>query len=228
MNDNPLLDYFNHNDGRLIHKWVHYFEIYHRHFAAYRDLKPTILEFGVNHGGSLQMWQHYFGAGARICGVDIDPRCKIVEEEGIEVFIGDQQDKVFLHELAAALGPIDILIDDGGHTMTQQITTFTELYPVVKIPGLYLVEDMHTSYWKKFGGGVGKRNSFVEYSKRLIDRLNAWHVSPKMTGWYGASRLAVDDFTRSAYSMTYYDSMLVIEKRKMVEPIVRKSGSESF
>ena len=205
MNENPLLEYFNTNDGRLIHKWMHYFEIYHRHFSHYRGTKPTVVEFGVAYGGSLQMWKHYFGDGARICGIDINPKCKVVEEDGIEVFIGDQEDRRFLQELAASLGPIQILIDDGGHKMRQQITTFEEMYPSISIPGVYLVEDLLTSYWKKWGGGIRKRSSFIEYSKRLIDSLNAWHIYRKRTGWHFGGRILVNDFTRSTYSMTYYE-----------------------
>lgn len=228
MNENPLLEFFNTNDGRIIHKWMHYFEIYHRHFSTYRGAKPTVLEFGVSHGGSLQMWKHYFGDGARICGVDINRKCKVVEEDGIEVFIGDQEDRQFFQKLVASLGPIQVLIDDGGHTMRQQITTFEEMYRSVSTPGVYLVEDVHTSYWKKWGGGIGKRSSFIEYSKRLIDNLNAWHIYRQKTGWHFGGRISVNDFTTSTYSMTYYDSVLVFEKREIDEPTVRKTGSKSL
>ena len=228
MSENPLLRYFENNSGRRIHKWMHYFDIYHRHFSRFRDAEPTVLEFGVNHGGSLQMWKQYFGTGARIYGVDINPKCKLVEEEGIEVFIGDQQDRHFLRELAASIGPIQVLIDDGGHKMRQQITTFEEVYPSVSVPGVYLVEDLHTSYWRKWGGGIRRRGSFIEYSKRLIDQLHAWHIYRKRTGWHIGSRISVDDFTRSAYSMTYYDSVLVVEKRKIEKPDVRRTGYRSF
>ena len=33
---NPLEDYFRNNKRRRIHKWMHYFEIYHRHFERFR------------------------------------------------------------------------------------------------------------------------------------------------------------------------------------------------
>ena len=73
MHANPLLQYFENNDRRTIHKWMHYFEIYHRHFSRFRDQHPTVIKFGVAHGGSLQMWKDYFGGGAQIYGVDINP-----------------------------------------------------------------------------------------------------------------------------------------------------------
>ena len=61
------------HDGKLIHKWTHYFGAYERHFAGFRGKSMTFLEIGVSEGGSLQMWQRYFGPYARIVGIDIDP-----------------------------------------------------------------------------------------------------------------------------------------------------------
>jgi cephalosporin hydroxylase len=71
---NPLRAYFESGPERLLHKWVHYFDVYHRHLAPYRGQAVTLVEFGVFHGGSLRMWRDYFGRRARIVGVDIDPR----------------------------------------------------------------------------------------------------------------------------------------------------------
>ena len=81
MQNNHPIDYFNNNQKRLIHKWEHYFDIYETHFSRFRDKSPIILEIGVFHGGSLQMWKNYFGKGCKIYGLDIEPRCKSLEEE---------------------------------------------------------------------------------------------------------------------------------------------------
>lgn len=228
MSENPLLKYFNNNDKRFMLKWTHYFEIYHRHFAQFRNKKPTVVEIGVYHGGSLQMWKSYFGEGARICGVDIDPRCKALEEPGIEIFIGNQEDRGFLRELCEHLGQIQIVVDDGGHKMAQQIVTFEEMYPSIAIPGVYLVEDLHTSYLSRWGGQLHKADTFVEYSKRLIDNLNGWHIPPEDIELVSDSKVPMNDFLSSAYSMTFYDSVLVVEKRKMAKPVSRHTGKESF
>ena len=227
---NPLREYFEANPGRLIHKWLHYFDIYHRHFAGHRGKAITLVEFGVFHGGSLQMWKHYFGPKARIVGVDINPDCASLAEEQVEIRIGDQSDRVFLRSLADELGAIDILIDDGGHMMRQQIATFEETFPAVAHGGVYLVEDLHTSYWPEYGGGYGRPlpldfrwapRSFIEYSKNLIDGLNAWHSRKP-------ERLAVSEFTRSVRAMHYYDSVLVIEKDAIPAPQDKKTGTPSF
>ncbi|HMH33204.1 MAG TPA: hypothetical protein VK543_09260, partial [Puia sp.] len=73
---NDLEKYFNSNTKRRIFKWHHYFEIYDRHFSRFRNKEINILEIGVLHGGSLQMWKEYFGPKAKIYGIDINPECK--------------------------------------------------------------------------------------------------------------------------------------------------------
>ena len=217
---NDLENYFRHNEGRLIHKWAHYFDIYDRHFSRFRGKEITILEIGVSHGGSLQMWKNYFGENARIYGIDINPQCKDLEEDNIKIFIGSQSDRKFLKEVKKAIPPIDILIDDGGHSMVQQIISFEELFDHVKDNGVYLCEDIHTSYWLKFGGGFRRKGTFIEYSKKFIDLLNAHHSEQKA--------LQANTFTASVDSLHFYDSILVIEKKKRDKPVHERTGNISF
>jgi hypothetical protein len=214
---NDLEKYFTENTGRLIHKWKHYFEIYDRHFARFRYTDVHVVEFGVGYGGSLQMWKQYFGPKARIFGVDINPHCKSLELEQIAIFIGDQEDRSFLKYLAKEIPRIDILIDDGGHTMRQQINTFEELFPYIDEEGVYLCEDLHTSYWREFGGGHKKRGTFIEYSKNFVDHIHAWHSAQPR-------KLSVTEFTKTVYSLHYYDSILVIEKRPIEKPVHLRTG----
>jgi hypothetical protein len=217
---NDLERYFNANTGRLIHKWHHYFGVYDRHLARYRGTDVHVLEFGVAQGGSMQMWKDYFGPRCRIYGVDKNPACKAAEEERVEVLIGDQEDRQFLRTLAAKVPKIDVLIDDGGHRMKQQIHTFEELFPRVDANGVYICEDLHTSYWSNFGGGYRKRGTYIEYAKGLIDAIHAWHSQSKS--------LRVTDFTQSAHGLHFYDSVLVIEKRPIEAPVNSKTGIASI
>lgn len=218
---NDLEKYFTENTGRLIHKWNHYFEIYDRHFSRYRGTDVCIVEFGVFQGGSLQMWKEYFGANAKIFGIDINPHCKEFEDEQVTIFVGDQEDRIFLKSLIGKIPKIDILIDDGGHTMKQQISTYEELFPYIDENGVYLCEDLHTSYWPEWGGGYKKRGTFIEYSKNFIDSINAWHSVQK-------SKLGVTDFTESVHSLHYYDSLLVVEKRPIEKPFHLKTGTSTI
>ena len=201
-------------------KWEHYFDIYERHFNRFRNKEVIIIEIGVSHGGSLQMWKNYFGKDAIIYGIDIDPRCKEFEEDNIKIFIGSQSDRDFLREIKKVIPRADIIIDDGGHTMKQQRVSFEELFDHVKDDGVYLVEDLHTSYWALFGGGHKRKNTFIEYSKNFIDYINAYHSEQKS--------LKVEKFTSSADSLHYYDSILVIEKKIKEKPFDESTGVPSF
>src|SRR4051794_39606696 len=71
---NPLIEYLEgHPGGRLVPRFRHYFDVYHRHFSRFRGKPVTMIEIGIFNGGSLPMWRDYFGSQARIVGVDINP-----------------------------------------------------------------------------------------------------------------------------------------------------------
>lgn len=203
---NDLERFFYGGQHRLLSKWLHYFEIYDRHFAKYRNKAPVVMEIGIFRGGSLQMWKDYFGKNAQIIGVDIDENTRAFEEDQIHIEIGSQSDRDFLKYLKSKYPRIDILIDDGGHTMNQQIITFEEMFCHLSADGVYLCEDLHTSYWKEYGGGYQCPDSYIEYSKNFIDYLHAWHSCDR--------ELQENRYSRSMHSLHYYDSVLVIEKRK--------------
>lgn len=191
------------NDGKAADKWVHYFPIYERHFSWYRNKSLTLLEIGVQKGGSLAMWQRFFGPLAKIVGIDIDDRCKDHEEPGIWVRIGDQSDEKFLQGVVDEFGVPDIVLDDGSHHMQHISKSFNFLYPKLPKNGVYVIEDLHTAYWEEYGGGVAAPESFINRSKDFIDRLNADHSRGAITP---------DFITRQTFAISFYDSVVVFEK----------------
>lgn len=212
-----LKELFEQHKGRLIHKWDHYFEIYERYFSLYRNTELNMLEIGISHGGSLQLWRKYFGEKANLYAVDINPECRQFEDEKTKIFIGSQEDTLFLTQLIKNLPPLDIILDDGGHTMNQQIVSFQQLFPKIKDGGVYIVEDTHTSYWHTFHGGFRKKGTFIEYAKRLVEDMHAWHVDD--------TRLQpVNMYTESLFSISFYDSIIVFEKKKRQEPFHTMHG----
>ena len=218
---NQLKNYFQNNTKNLIHKWDHYFDIYDRYFSKYKNKEIVLVEFGVFHGGSLQMWKDYFGEKVKIYGIDINTNCLSLKEDQVEILIADQDDKRSLQEIAKKIPKIDILIDDGGHTMRQQINTFQVFYDKVANDGIYLCEDLHTSYWANHFGGYKNKNSFIEFSKDLIDQMHAWHSKEPR-------KFKITDLTKSIYGLHYYDSVLVIEKGIIEKPFDSKTGHEQI
>jgi len=212
-----LREIFYSHEGNLIHKWDHYFEIYERYFEKYRDREVCILEIGVSQGGSIQMWKKYFGDKLKIYSVDINPECEKFRDLTTELYIGSQEDPIFLKKLQDELPLMDIIIDDGGHTMKQQKLTFEYLFLKLKEGGIYFVEDTHTSYWKIYGGGIKKSGSFIEYSKNIIDSLYNGHL-------IDPGKVINNEITKHIYSISFFDSIVVFEKQKRDSPFHIKRG----
>lgn len=214
-----LREIFDSNDGRLIHKCEHYFPIYERHLGTFRGKAPRVLEIGVFHGGSLDMWRRYFGRGTHIVGVDIEPRCKSLERPGVEIRIGDQGDPEFVAALAAD-GPFDIVIDDGSHLPAHQILALEQLWPSVKVGGVLLVEDLCTNYWPEYGGAPRLPGTFMEYVKPLIDDVNAYNS--RTEGFEPST------WTRTVGGMHVYDSVVVFDRADTAPLATVMSGRPVF
>ena len=172
---NDLLDYVFNAEHRIIDKPIHYFAVYDKYFKKFRNTDMVMLEIGVQNGGSTQMWKKYFGKDAKIIGVDIEERCKNFEDDQISIEIGSQDDPKFWEYFREKYPRIDVLLDDGGHTMKQQIVTFLEMFPHVSDDGIYMCEDCGTSYWPGFGGGKHP-NTFMNFAKGLIDEMPAFDI----------------------------------------------------
>jgi hypothetical protein len=196
-----LWKYFDrHKDGRVIFKWTHYFDIYDRHFNKFVDRNIQVVEVGVLGGGSLEMWQHYFGDKCHATGIDIDARCKKFEDHRTTIFIGDQADREFWKTFRESTPPVDVFIDDGGHMPEQQIVTLEEILPYLRPGGVYLCEDIH-----------GISNRFAAYAQRLADHLNAASLKPGRDSKSRHTSLA-GGFQAAVCSVHFYPFVVVIEK----------------
>jgi len=209
------------HDGRLAHKWDHYHGIYDRHLARFRGTALKFLEIGVSHGGSLQIWRKYFGPNATIFGVDVDPRCSVVDNPpSINVRIGSQADVAFLRSVVAEMGGIDVVLDDGSHYVPHQRATFDALFPLLSAEGVYIVEDMQTNYWRgRYQGGWRRRSTFLEQMKDLVDDMN---------GWWHKRHQRLPDAHRIVDAVHFYNSMVVLEKKPQDKPFSVQIGTPSF
>lgn len=181
-----LWDHLDAHRGRFIAKIDTYPPAHHRHLARYQGTPVTFLEIGIFAGGSLEVWRSYLGPDARIAGIDINPDCKALEADGFDVFIGDQADPGFLREVAAELGTIDVVSDDGGHWPHQQITSFETLWPQLAEDGVYMVEDTASSYLASWGparGGGAHPGSFIDFARERVDDLHVWYTDGSRATW---------------------------------------------
>ena len=143
------------------------------------------------------MWRSYFGEGSHIYGIDIEPACKAYESAGVSILIGDQADRTFWKDFKGSLKGIDVLIDDGGHTVEQQRITLEEMLPYLRPGGVYLCEDIHGGY-----------NRFASFAACLVNGLNEVNIlseEPVLTS-------TVTPFQRHVHSIHFYPYVTVIEK----------------
>jgi hypothetical protein len=219
LREDELFAYFRSNRaGRVLDKWVHYFPIYSKHFARFRGKPVRILEIGIYRGGSLDMWEWYFGSQVTLVGVDIDEAARAASDPRHVVEIGDQTDPEFLRRVAEKHGPFDIVIDDGGHEMTQQIVTAETLFPLLVEGGVFLVEDCHTSYWESHNGGRGREGTFIEWTKQRVDDVNGYHQPGDV------DRLWTDQVD----AIHFYDSVVVFDKKRRFAPFAEQVGHAEF
>jgi len=209
-----LLEIFQQNNDKPIHKWLHYFDVYERHLLKYRNKPVKVLEIGVQGGGSLQMWKQYFGSNSKILGIDIDESCKF-EEDQISVEIGSQADENFLRRIAQEYGPFDIIIDDGSHIQSDVLNSFFFLYSFLNRDGCYIIEDTHTAYFRAFQGGLRSEANSVSVLSNFVHDINAEYMEEP----FGQT-------LRDISSMCFYDSMIVIEKEKQKDRYVMKLSKD--
>jgi hypothetical protein len=176
-----------------------YFAVYDELFGPYRGRAVTFVEVGVLNGGSLHMWRRFLGPAARIIGVDLNEGARRWEADGFEIAVGDQGDPAFWTALFARSGPVDVLLDDGGHTNRQQIVTVEAALPHVRDGGLVVVEDVHASFLPEFGNPSPW--SFAAYVGALEAQVHARF--PALAAQRGPA-------TDAVYAVTTYESIVAL------------------
>ena len=163
--------------GKVSDKWGLYLRKYERIFAPYRSLPVSILEIGIQNGGSLEVWAEYFANASIIVDCDIDPKCSnlVYESPKVRIVIGDVNNQAKQTQIKEHAESYDIVIDDGSHKSSDIIQTFCELFPGVKDGGIYIVEDLHAAYWCDYGGGLYAPTSANAFFKALTDVCNKDH-----------------------------------------------------
>ncbi|KXJ87794.1 hypothetical protein Micbo1qcDRAFT_178865 [Microdochium bolleyi] len=160
-----------------------YHFMYEKYMPALRNKRIKMLEIGLGcnmgygPGHSYHTWLEYF-PHVDLYYIEYDAVCAqkwASATKGATIFTGDQADVAFLNEVIRKTGGgFDIIIDDGGHQMTQQKVSLEQLWKAVKPGGIYFLEDLQTSYMPDYGGDetLGKnpkRKTMMKYIYEMLD-----------------------------------------------------------
>jgi cephalosporin hydroxylase len=182
-------------DKSYRHAYDRYYELYFRDFRHMKGVK--ILEIGASTGRSMQLWAGYFSEPAAIHGVAYGEDTKKIDQkqavcdwnpavcDKMTIFKGDQSDPVFLKSITDKY-KYDIIIDDGSHVPSHQIISLKYLFSALNPGGLYIIEDLETSYWAdanlygyqiSAGIAASPKVSAVEKLKQFIDVMMRFEMA---------------------------------------------------
>jgi cephalosporin hydroxylase len=121
-------------------------------------------------GNPLATWADYFPEG-KIVGIDIAEK-KLELGPRITLRRGSQDDPAFLQRISGEFGPFDIVIDDGSHVPAHVTKSFSTLFPLIADGGLYVIEDVQTSFWPQWGGPLADGGATVLLALSMLHHLN--------------------------------------------------------
>ena len=207
-------------DSRTDKIWHHgYHRFYPRYIESLRNTATGMLEIGIDQNYSVNVWLNYFSK-ATIYGIDIDVEH---ESERLKIFKGDQSSLSDLQQIRSKITePIQFIIDDGSHNPEHQLLTFDYFFQNLLEPGgVYIVEDIETSYWKNgylygysLNYGYKSYNSFIERVKPLVDSINKEFLNAEARKQHG-SEVIISQKTQDMISTITFGQNCVIFTKKL-------------
>ncbi len=160
-----------------------YTPLYEKYFGELRYKSINFLELGwggyedPNAGGeSARMWREYFSK-ASITVLDIHEKNNNIK--GVNFLQGNQESTLIAKALLEEHGKFDIIIDDASHISSLTIQSFHNFFNTLAIGGMYVIEDLHSSYDPAYYGieeADDDPNTFIQttmnFLKSLTDEVN--------------------------------------------------------
>jgi hypothetical protein len=196
---------------------------YHRFYDSVIDRNSKkMLEIGIEQSKSLNMWFNYL-PNCYIYGVDINLEMK---GDNYTIFKYDQSNANNLHELVEKIGnkELDFILDDGSHIPEHQILSFDILFDLVKDGGIYIIEDIETSYWKNgdlYGYdtryGCNNEMNLINFFSKVLHLINKEFMNEndilQITESFGISNKNIDAIS----TITFGQNCIIIKKKEEYE-----------
>lgn len=221
MADKSLEQFYAEHSGKVSDRWGLYLVEYERILGGYRDKPVALLEIGLQNGGSLEIWARFFSKARQLVGCDINPDCArlVYEDPRIHVVVGDANSDVTEAKVLRYAPTFDVVIDDGSHNSSDIVKSFARYFPHLAQGGIFVVEDLHCSYWEEYEGGLFDPFSAISLFKRLADIVNYehWGVaksrSDVLSGFFSKYDCELDEAAlERIHSIEFVNSMCVIRK----------------
>lgn len=217
------------HQGKVSDKWSIYLRKYDELFSPIRARNVRMLEIGVQNGGSLEIWSRYFSNATIVVGCDINPKCSALSfsDGRIVLVVGDANLDETEQTIAAYCQELDIIIDDGSHESADIIASFARYFHRLSDGGIFIAEDLHCSYWERFGGGLYDPYSSISFFKRLLDIINSehWGLSLSRRDALAAFEKKYklrfeEELLSSIHSIEFANSLCIIRKRPANENVL--------
>ena len=220
-----LKDLYKNHSGKVSDKWTIYLNEYEDKLSQYQKLPIKFFEIGILNGGSLEIFSKYFLNAELILGCDIDKKCKELHfvEPNIKLVVGNVNNEKIKNEIIRH-SKFDIILDDGSHNSDDIVKTFCNYFNYLKNDGLYIIEDLHCSYWREHRGGLFYPASSINFFKKLVDIINYehWGVEKKkdwlLRGFSENYKINIENLELDhIHSIEFINSLCFIKKKSYQE-----------
>ena len=208
--------------GKSSDKWSFYIPQYDKIFHEFSENSVRMLSIGVQNCGDLDIYAKYFSGGKVFVGCDINEACENAQfdDPRVKIVIGDANDANTVDRITKISDKFDIVVDDGSHKSSDIIKTFGIYFKFLSDGGIFVIEDLHCSYWEHFEGGIYDGFSSINFFKELIDIINFESFGNSLKRGDLLSRFTQkydvtldEDVLASIHAIRFVNSMCVVEKQ---------------
>jgi SAM-dependent methyltransferase len=223
-----LPELYDAHSGKVSDKWSSYLSLYQSVLNDQRSTTHSVLEIGVQNGGSLEIWSKFFPNANAVVGCDINPKCEQLnyENSNIHVVVGDATLPETLQEIKQHSLSFDLIIDDGSHIPREVILTFLQYWPLIKPGGLFIAEDLHCDYFASHEGGIDRRDIANRFFAELVHLINLEHwrdslpIATLLQPFASAVTVAQAQLVGTIASVSFHNSIAIVRKAREASDVV--------